>query len=395
MDWSVYIRLSLMMFLQFAVWGAWSPVLAARLLGPLKMSGKQTGWIYGTIYLGCIISPLIAGQIADRWIATQWFLAGAHLAGGALLLVAAGRRKFAGLLAVMGLYALAFAPTLALVNSLMFSHLKDSAKEAFGVMVWGVVAWVLVGWALALWRRLEGSGEGGDCLILAGVLSLVLGVYCFFLPHTPPPGSPDDALPFVKALRMLNEPDFLVFMLVSFVLATQLQFYFLGTAQFLVDIGVEGRNLPAIMTIAQVAQVIATTFMAFYGAHVLAAIGFRWTLASGVVMWLAMYLVFALMHPRWLVIAGQALHGLAYAFFIAVGFLYVEQAAPKDIRGSAQALYTVALFGFGFFLGTQFTGFVMDRFKTGEGKFRWRPIYLVPCVLAAACAAVPAVLFHG
>ncbi len=139
MDWLLYVQLSLMMFLQFAVWGAWSPVLAARLLGPLKMTGKQTGWIYGTVYLGCIVSPLIAGQIADRWIATQWFLAGAHLAGGVLLLAAARRRTFPGLFAVMGLYALAFAPTLSLVNSLLFSHLKDPAKAAFGVMVWGVV----------------------------------------------------------------------------------------------------------------------------------------------------------------------------------------------------------------------------------------------------------------
>ena len=101
MPWSLYLRLSLMMFIQFAVWGAWSPVLAARLLGPLKMSGKQTGWIYGTISLGAIVSPLIAGQIADRWIATEWFLTAAHLVGGVLLIVAAGRKTFGSLFAVM------------------------------------------------------------------------------------------------------------------------------------------------------------------------------------------------------------------------------------------------------------------------------------------------------
>jgi len=138
----LYIRLSAMMFLQFAVWGAWSPVLAARLLGPLKMSGKQTGWIYGTIYLGCIVSPLIGGLITDRWVATQWFLAAVHLVGGVLLLVAAGKTTFRGLFAVMCLYALAFAPTLALINSLMFRHLKQAGVTPFAVFVWGVVAWV-------------------------------------------------------------------------------------------------------------------------------------------------------------------------------------------------------------------------------------------------------------
>jgi len=392
MDWPLYIRLSLMMFLQFAVWGAWSPVLAARLLGPLKMSGKQTGWIYGTIYIGCIVAPLIAGQIVDRWIATQWFLAAAHLAGGVLLLAAARKRMFGGLFVVMCLYALAFAPTLALVNSLMFRHLKDPANEAFGVMVWGVIAWVLVGWLLAAWRRVKGSGEGADCLMLAGVLSLVLSLYCLTLPDTPPAGG---KWPIVDALSMLAQPNFLLFLLVGFVLATQLQFYFLGTAPYLGDLGVQDKNVPAVMTIAQAAQVLASAFMAFYGTQVLARLGYRWTLVIGVMMWLVMYLLYAMMRPRMLVIASQSLHGLAYAFFIGVGYVYVAKVSPENILGSAQGLYTVALFGFGFFLGTQFTGMVMDRFKTPEGKFRWRPIYLVPCVLALACAAVLAALFRG
>ena len=394
MTWPLYLRLSAMMFLQFAVWGAWSPVLAARLLGPLKMSGKQTGWIYGTIYLGAIVSPLIAGQVADRWIATEWFLAAAHLVGGVLLIVAAGRRTFWPLFVVMGLYALTFAPTLALVNSLMFSHLTDPASQAFGVMVWGVIAWVLVGWLLSAWRRAKGAGEGSDCLVLAGVLALAMGAYCFTLPHTPPPGAPDDVLPFVKALRMCSDTHFLIFLIVAFVVATQLQFYFLGTAQYLGDLGVEAKNVPAVMTIAQAAQVLASAVMAFYGAQVLGALGFRWTLAGGVALWLLMYGAFALTQPRGLVIASQALHGFAYAFFINVGFIYVNEAAPKDIVGSAQALLTVVLYGFGLFLGTQFTGVVMDRFSS-EGKFRWRPIFLVPCVLTLACVVVLAALFRG
>jgi len=395
MDWPLYIQLSLMMFLQFAVWGAWSPVLAARLLGPLKFSGKQTGWIYGTVFLGCIISPLIAGQIADRWIATQWFLSGAHLVGGVLLLAAAQQKKFWPLLAVMGLYGLAFAPTLALVNSLMFRHLERAGVSPFAVFVWGVIGWVLVGWALAVWRRVKGSGEGSDCLILAALLSLVMGVYCLFLPDTPALGA---GRPLTEALSLLKDPGFLVLLPVGFVLATQLQFYFLGTAPYLGDLGVQSRNMPAVMTIAQAAQVAAMTFMAFYGTKLLTDIGFRWTFTIGAGMWLAMYGVYAMGKPRLLVIASQALHGLAYAFFINVGFIYVDKLAPaktSPIASSAQSLYTVVIFGFGLFLGTQFTGVVMDRLKTPEGKFRWRTIYLVPCALAAACAIAIAALFRG
>jgi nucleoside transporter len=395
MNWPLYIQLSLMMFLQFAVWGAWSPVLAARLLGPLKFSGKQTGWIYGTVFLGCIISPLIAGQLVDRWIATQWFLSGAHLTGGVLLLIAARRKTFWPLFAVMGLYGLAFAPTLALVNSLMFRHLGAAGVSSFAVFVWGVVGWVLVGWGLAFWRRVKGSGEGSDCLVLAGLLSLVMGLYCLLLPHTPAPGA---ANPLTEALSLLKNTDFLVFLGVGFVLATQLQFYFLGTALYLGDLGVQNRNMPAVMTIAQAAQVAAMVFMAFYEKDLLAGIGFRWTFAIGAVMWLAMYGAYSAGKPKLLVIASQGLHGLAYAFFINVGFVYVNKVAPagvSKIANSAQGLYTVVIFGFGLFLGTQITGAVMDRLKTPEGKFRWRAIYLVPCALAAACAAAIAVMFRG
>ncbi|MBL7222272.1 MAG: MFS transporter [Candidatus Brocadiae bacterium] len=389
MSTELYVRLSLMMFLQFAVWGAWSPVLAARLLGPLKMSGKQTGWIYGTIYLGCIVSPLVGGLVVDMYVATQWFLAGAHLIGGVLLL-AARKTTFRGLFVTMCLYALAFAPTLALVNSLMFSHLTKPKEQAFGIMLWGVVAWVLVGWMLSAWRRAKGSGDGSDCLVLAGLLSLLMGLYCLTLPHTPPKAVD----PLLKALSMLREPNFLLFLIVSFVVATQLQFYFLGTARYLGDLGVEDRNVPAVMTIAQAAQVLASVYMVFQGERVIRQIGFRWTLVLGAAFWLLMYVVYSLTRPRALVIASQALHGIAYAFFIGVGFIYVAQQAPPEILGSATGLYTVALFGFGLFLGTQFTGVVMDRY-TQDGKFRWRPIFLVPCALTLASALVLAAFFRG
>ncbi|NQT50935.1 MFS transporter [bacterium] len=390
MSTELYVRLSLMMFLQFAVWGAWSPVLAARLLGPLKMSGKQTGWIYGTVYLGCIVSPLVGGLVVDMYVATQWFLAGAHLIGGVLLLLASRKTTFRGLFVTMCLYALAFAPTLALVNSLMFSHLTKPKEQAFGIMLWGVVAWVLVGWMLSAWRRAKGSGDGSDCLVLAGLLSLLMGLYCLTLPHTPPKAVD----PLLKALSMLREPNFLLFLIVSFVVATQLQFYFLGTARYLGDLGVEDRNVPAVMTIAQAAQVLASVYMVFQGERVIRQIGFRWTLVLGAAFWLLMYVVYSLTRPRALVIASQALHGIAYAFFIGVGFIYVAQQAPPEILGSATGLYTVALFGFGLFLGTQFTGVVMDRY-TQDGKFRWRPIFLVPCALTLASALVLAAFFRG
>jgi len=129
MDKTLYLQLSVLMFLEFAIWGAWSPVLAARLLGPLKMSGKQTGWIYATLPLACVISPLIGGQIVDRWLPTEWFLAGAHLLAALFLWSAAKKTSFVGMFVAMGFYSLLYAPTLAMVNSLAFHHLPNPAQQ--------------------------------------------------------------------------------------------------------------------------------------------------------------------------------------------------------------------------------------------------------------------------
>ncbi|MHC4124141.1 MAG: MFS transporter [Planctomycetota bacterium] len=398
MGWQLYIGLSVMMFLEFAIWGAWAPVLAARLLGPLKFSGKQTGWIYATIALASIVSPLIAGQITDQWVATQWFLGGAHLIGGVLFFVAAKKGKFGSLFAVMCMYAICYAATLPLVNSLMFTQLgkvfesKDAVNTASAnIFIWAPIAWVLVGLILTGWRRIKGTGDGSDCLKFAGILSFIMGVYCFFLPHTPPAGAGGDVLPFVEAVSMLKEGNFLLFLILSFIVAGQLQFYFLGTAQYLGDIGVQSKNVPAVMAIAQAMQVLATFFALGW---MLKNAGFQWTLAVGSASWLLMYVIYSVEKPKVLVISSMAFHGIAYVFFIIGGQIYVNSVAPESIKGSAQALVFFVTMGLGLFFGTQFAGIVMDKFRI-DGKFQWRKIYLVPCVLLVLCVLGFVLFFKG
>lgn len=389
----LYLSLSGMKFLEFTIWGAWAPVLASRVLGPLKMSGKQLGWIYATLPLACILAPMAAGQIVDRWCPTEWYMAGAHLLGGVFLLAAAYATRFVPLFLLMLGHCLCFAPTLAMVNSLTFAHLPNPQVYYFWVRVWGAVSWVLIGLTLTLWRR---SGKlqvrSADSLVLAAVCSILMGLYCFTLPHTPPANTGSSALPFVKAISMLGDSNFLIFLVISFVVSTQLQFYYLGTSRFLEDIGTSHSNIPAAMSVAQIAQVVA---MAAILPYIFKRLGFQWTLAMGTAFWLAMFVVYARMRPRTLVIASMALHGLAFAFFFDAAYLYIEQVAPKDIRGSAQGLYTTVTQGLGLFLGTQFTGVVMDYLRGEDGKFRWRPIFLVPCVLLGLCAVAFAVLFKG
>ncbi len=397
MDLNLYLKLSAMMFLEYAIWGAWYPVLAARLLGPLKFSGKQTGWIYATVPLGCIFMPLVAGQLADRWINTEFILAGAHLVGMVLLFVAAYKRQFRTLFGVMLVYALFFAATLPLVNSLMFYHLAahkiDITAKSPYIFMWAPLAWALAGYFLTAWRWVFRTGEEGrDCLILAAVLSIVMAVVAGgFLPATPPSGASAEGSALGKALGLLNNPNFLIFLVISMVGAGMMQFYFLGTAQFMQDKGIAPKNVPASMAIAQAMQAVATLFVLGW---LVKNVGYKWALTFGAASWLILYIIYVVQRPRWLIVVGQAFHGLAYVFFIIAGQMYVGKIASSEIVASAQALIFMAQSGIGLFLGTQFAGIVMDRCRV-DGRFLWRRLWTVPGVIMLACVVALILLFQG
>jgi MFS family permease len=385
MSWQIYLSLSAMMYFDYAVRGSWGPVLSAHLLGPMKMSGKQAGWIYSMYPLACVVSPLIGGQIVDRWIATEWFLGAANLVGGVALLAASRANTFPSMLALVGLHCLFFAPTLGLVNSLAFTHMTDPKLEYFRVRVWSSVAWVSVGWLLSAWRYYGKTPfRGSDALLLGSLFSFVMAVYApLCLPHTPPPGSSHWAASWPPLVAMLSSWKVIVFLVLSLIVSSQLQFYFIGTSKFLEDIGFPRANVPAIMTVAQMATVGAMVFVLPY---LFPRIGYQGTLSLGAFFWLALYLIYVLQPPRWLIVAAQALHGLAYAFFFDAAFIYVNQIAPAEIRGTAQSLYTVITVGLGLFLGTHFAGIVLDRCRH-EGRIHWRPFFATPCLTLVVCIA--------
>jgi len=383
-----YVALSAVMFLEYAVWGAWAPVLAARLLGPLKMSGKQTGWVYATLPIACIVSPLVSGQLADKYVNTEWILAAAHLIGAVLLLVAVRMQTFRGMFWAMMLYSLCYAATLPLANSVLFVHVADDATQS-KVFIWAPVAWALVGYFLTGWRNLRKTeSDGSDCLLVAAVLSLLMAAACLALPKTAP--AQVGGVPIVDAFGKLANADFLVFILTSLVVAGMMQFYFLGTARFMTDIGISSRNVPASMGIAQAAQAIAT--VAVLG-PVLGAIGYPWTLTAGAACWAVLYVAYVKGRPPALIVGSQVLHGLAYVLFMIVGQKYAGKVGP-EIPGSMQALIFAATTGVGLFLGTQLAGAVMDRCSVA-GKFQWQKIWMVPLGIVLAGTLVLATLFQG
>jgi nucleoside transporter len=384
-----YAILSAVMFLEYAVWGTWAPVLAARLLGPLRMTGKQTGWVYATLPIACILSPLLAGPLADKWVNTEWILAGCHLAGAGLLLAALYQRTFRGMFAVMLLYSLCYGATLPLVNAVLFAHVPATDDYRW-VFLWAPVAWAAAGYALSGWRVLRKSeADGGDFFVLAAALSLATAICCLFLPATRP--DPGLASPMADAFAMLRQPDFLVFILASLVIIGLMQFYFLGSARFMTDMGISSKVVPATMGIAQAAQAVAT--IVALGA-VLEFLGFKMTLVVGGSCWSLLYLVYVLGKPKPLIVVSQVFHGLAYVMFVIAGQVFAAKVAPPGIGSSVQALIFATTMGAGLFLGSQLAGIVMDRFSAA-GQFQWRRIWAVPLAVTLAGTLVLAVLFKG
>jgi nucleoside transporter len=390
-------RLSAMMFLEYAIWGAWAPVLGAYLLNNLHFSGGEVGWIYSMLPLATIVAPMLFGQIADRYVNTEYLLAVLSLASAVLLWVMLGMTTFLPFLIVMLLYSLVFAPTLVLTNSLAFDHLKNSEKEFGSIRVLGTVGWMIAAYTLTFWLRESSHLTQGTSLHLAAIFAVGLAILSLALPHTPPKKEGSDPLAFMKAFRLMSDRNFAVFMAISFVVATELQFYYVLTAPFLQDMGVKPANTSSVMTIAQAAEFVV---MGLVLPWVLPRLGVRKIMVIGILAWPIRYAIFAL---AWyhgpsalpVVEAALTLHGFCYVFFFVVGFIYVDQVAPPDIRASAQALIGVVALGLGSYIGSLIAGYIKGAFTRASGATDWIWVFLIPCFLTVLCAIVFPMLFKA
>ncbi|MGH7503439.1 MAG: MFS transporter, partial [Longimicrobiales bacterium] len=388
-------RLSAMMFLQYAIWGAWAVDLSGVLETRLGFSGRALGWIYSALPLATLLAPFTAGQVADRMMPAQVALGLFHIAGGVLMLAMGFQDALGPMLILLLLYSLLFAPTLALTNSVALQNLKDPQRDFGPIRVWGTLGWIAANLALTQWRRfLPAETTFIDVFILAGAISIVLGLFSFTLPRTPPAKEAKDPLAFREALVLLRDKSYLAFFIIAFVVATELQMYYVLTSPFLREIGgavgISPENVPAWMTIAQVAEIFVMIFLLPWA---LPRWGVRKTLLVGILAWPIRYFIFAFTYPLydtvpamvWISIASLTLHGFCYVFFFVVAFIYTDMVAPPDIRSSAQALINVAVLGLGALIGALFAGELMQR-ATVAGTTNYFIVFLVPGIITLLCA---------
>jgi Nucleoside H+ symporter. len=405
------VLLSAMMFFQYAAWGAWTPVLGATLTNRLNASGVEVGSVYGVLWLACIITPFIGGQIVDRLLPSQIYLAISSAICAVSAWMMAGQSQFGGILLWMWVWSLAFAPTLGITNAIAFHHLsKEGRPEAeqerdfavirtAGTIGWIVAAFVLTYYLLGRPKLEPGQWAPFEEMQVSAIFAGILAVVSFLLPHTPPSTEKKDPWAFTKAFALFKTvPGFTVFMLISFIVSTEFQFFYVLSAPFLNEIGVPEAWLSSTKSISQMAEIIS---MAVLLPISLKLLGMRWTLVLGTLAWPLRYFIFAMYHqvPLSLVVISLMFHGIGFAFVFVTSYLYVDRVAPKDIRGSAQNLLTLVTLGLGNWLGTAFCGWLKDHYTkfaadpANPGKMipvpnstDWTSVFMVPAVMTILCA---------
>jgi len=399
----VRVLLSIMMFFQYAVWGAWMAVFSGT-LSARDMAGS-IGPIFAGLWLACAITPFIGGQLADRIMPAQRVLAICHLLAAGVAFVVANQNSADGFLLWTFIWSLLFAPSLGITNAIALHHIdklglsaEQREREFALIRTAGTIGWIAAAFMLVGLFQVAGLDKEGKTglvaeWLLAGGLGIVMSVLSLFLPNTPPNRTTNaDPLAFREALGLFRTvPGFAVFMVISFIAATEFQFFYTLSAPFLADISIPLEWVGVVKTISQWAEIIALAVLLPLWLPIL---GMRTCLLIGAFAWPLRYFIFAAGEPVWLVVSSLALHGFGYAFVMVVQQLYVDRVAPKDIRASAQNLLNLITLGVGSFLGSLISGEVMKYF-TKEGVEDWRMIFLIPAVLTTLCGIAYALTFRN
>lgn len=394
MTFDVRIRLWIMMFLEFFVWGAWY-VTMGTYLTKVGFPGSAVGSAYSTTSIAAIVSPFFVGLIADRFLPGQIVLGVMHLLGAGLLYYTSTITEPVLFFWVLLAYTLCYMPTLSLVNAISFHQMSDPGKEFPAIRVLGTIGWIAAG---ILIGQMGVEDTSKPMLIGAGV-SVVLGIFSFLLPHTPAKGKGEKVnlsdLIGIRALALMKDPSFAIFTICSLLICIPLSFYYNFTNVFLNEVGVA--NAASKMTMGQMSEIFFMLVMPFFFAR----LGVKKMLLIGMLAWTVRYFLFAWGNGSELVMMlyfGIILHGICYDFFFVTGQIYVDREAPDDMRASAQGFIALITYGAGMYIGSKLSGMVVERYELKEADkiigHVWPSIWIVPAVMAVVITILFVALFR-
>ncbi|MBS1626583.1 MAG: nucleoside permease [Bacteroidetes bacterium] len=399
---SIRFQLSFMMFLNFFIWGAWFVTLGTFLQNNLNATGAESGSVFSTQSWGAIIAPFIIGLIADRYFNAEKILAVLHIAGAVLMYQMYHAVNIAVFYPYVLAYMILFMPTLALVNSISFNQITDPEKEFSNIRVWGTIGWIAAGLLISyvfLWDSSDNIKAGAlkNTFLLASVASLILGVFSFTLPKTPPKISKNKKVSLadilgLDALKLLKDKNFFIFFIASILICIPLAFYYQNANQFLANIGVN--NPTGKMTIGQASEVLFLLALPIF----FKKFGFKKTILVGMLAWALRYTLFAYGNAgdlSFMLIMGIALHGVCYDFFFVSGQIYVDAKAGIEYKSAAQGLITLATYGVGMLIGFKVAGLITDNYAIAKDTFNWKMIWIIPAGIAFVVFLLFALFFNN
>lgn len=422
---SVRLKLFIMMFLEFFIWGAWLPLIFGY-LPSLGFTANQQSLILNAFPVAAILAMFFSNQFADRYFAAEKFLAISHLIGGLAILGCAFTRDFWPFFILMLVHCIFYVPTISITNSIAFASMKD-AQEEFGIVrMGGTIGWIAAAWPpvfiLVDWAKVEaakpegavawlgavlGSGLDGEAMqkataltyVVAGAASLLLAAFSLILPHTPPnkgTGAAGEDAALAKSMALLGKPFVFVLWIVACVDSFVHNCYFSYTGRFLPTVGIQSNWVTPVMSIGQIAEIVTMGFLGF----ALKTLGWRATMVIGVLGHAGRFAVFAFCNdPQFasIIVLVNVLHGICYAFFFATVYIFVDEYFPKDVRSSAQGLFNFMILGAGALLANFICPPMFEAFTTKVGETAttdFRSLFLVPCGCAVVAALSLALFFH-
>ncbi len=421
-------RLFLMMVMEFFIWGAWLPLIFSY-LPSLGFTPIQQAWVLNAFPLAAIVGMFFSNQFADRHFAAEKFLGFSQLVGGLALLGLGFTRDFWPFFTLMAVHCLLYVPTLSIVNSIAFAHMKDPRKEFGLIRMGGTLGWILAAWPFTFilvdWAKVKaaapqglvdwigtalGSGLTGQALrqatrwtfIVAGAVSLALAAFSLLLPHTPArkkaaAASSTERFAWLEALKLLKKPFVLILWLIALVDAFVHNLYFNWTGTFLGaapeagGVGIPGNWIMPVMSLGQVSEILTMVVLGV----VLKKLGWRLTMLIGILGHAGRFAVYAFFSSEpWMIVAVQVLHGICYAFFFATVYIFVDTYFPKDVRSSAQGLFNVMILGLGVLVANTLGPWLLQTVFTTGGVTDFRSLFLLPCLTALGAAVVLALAFR-
>lgn len=395
-------QLSFMMFLEFFIWGGWFVTLGAFLGNNLNATGAETAMAFSTQSWGAIIAPFIIGLIADRYFNAERILAVLHLIGAALMYQMSQITEFSVFYPYVLGYMIAYMPTLALVNSVSFNQMTNPAKQFPYVRVFGTLGWIIAGWVISLgfkWDSIQNIEQGAlsNTFLMVAIASVILGVFSFTLPKTPPSINKDEKVAIsdilgLDALKLLKDKNFLIFFISSVLICVPLAFYYQNISLFLTEYKVENSTIWA--SLGQMSEVLFMLLLPFF----FKKYGFKKTILFGMLAWVIRYVLFAYGNAGelfFMLVLGIALHGICYDFFFVSGQIYTDSKAGEKVKSAAQGLITLATYGVGMLIGFWVAGQIADNYLIAKNTHDWQSVWVIPAGFALVVFLLFALVFKN